>query len=642
MEFLPSKIVADTLLQQYLKNVHSIAHILHWPSFQRRYEDFWTTVVMGIEPPASQPAIVFAVMFTAVASMTEEDAASSFSQPKRDVLITFQMGTEFALSKAQCLRTTKVETLQALVTYLIPMCRSEISRAHSVLVGTAIRLAECMGLHRDPAETYGLSPVDAHVRRMIWYQLCFLDIRTCESQGPRPGVRREDFDTKFPLNINDADLLSPVCTESTVFTDMTTTRIRFECNEMHRVIWVDRIRLEKKQANLVHVLAKIESFRKAMEAKYYPMLDEKVPLQRFTKLLMSVLLLRMHIIVLHRYHNSVNVRIPDRLRQIIITSGTQHLEAGVSLETLPELLPWRWYAGASQQWHTALLLLIEVFVYPMRKEADRIWRVIDYVFEPDLSLSRVMKARMILSDLRDRTAVYRNIRKIRAPISMSKRGLRKPLYGPREGTDAPLPTSIYSENSREGAALPATHSMTSQGVNQDRRDSNWCDHDGIYATSSDGYRNAPMCSANSPHQTADPTIHSWSFDAPATYLFKPPKDKSSPPNTAGSPSRDMVSSPSEGGTSDSWPPYINPGQQGWPGPTAQHPGFYHKPSREMSTAAAAEVAAMSSIPVPGVDLVVTDDVDAAMQSVSEVNNATSYKEDLMMVDIDWVRLQYLE
>lgn len=109
----------------------------------------------------------------------------------------------------------------------IPLCRSEVSRAHSALAGTAIRLAECMGLHRDGSH-YGLDAVEIHVRRLVWYQLCFLDIRTCESAGPRPQIRKEDFDTKFPLNVNDAELESsnPPTRDAEYWTDMTFTQMR--------------------------------------------------------------------------------------------------------------------------------------------------------------------------------------------------------------------------------------------------------------------------------------------------------------------------------------------------------------------------------------------------------------------------------
>lgn len=83
--------------------------------------------------------------------------------------------------------------------------------------------------------------------------------------------------------------------------------------------------------------------------------------------------------VLHRYHNSVVAPMPDRLRSIMLASGTTCVETAVALETVPELKPWVWYTGAYQQYHTAFLLLMEVYVYPQRKEADRIWACLDYV-----------------------------------------------------------------------------------------------------------------------------------------------------------------------------------------------------------------------------------------------------------------------
>jgi hypothetical protein len=130
-----------------------------------------------------------------------------------------------------------------------------VSRAHSVLLGAAIRMAECMGLHRD-GEAYGMNPLETHVRRLIWHQLCFLDIRTCEAQGPRPTIRRDDFDTKLPLNIDDIDVHAsgkpPIWTHR--WTDATFSLIRFEINEMMRTIWVDRPRIERRKISLTAVL----------------------------------------------------------------------------------------------------------------------------------------------------------------------------------------------------------------------------------------------------------------------------------------------------------------------------------------------------------------------------------------------------
>ncbi len=168
------------------------------------------------------------------------------------------------------------------------------------------------GAHRD-GEAYGMNPLETHVRRLVWHQLCFLDIRTCESQGPRPAIRRDDFDTKFPLNIDDIDLHAtgkrPVSADR--FCDSTISLMRFEVIEMFRTIWVDRPRIEQRTISLTTVLGKIEKFRTHL-SKYDKYLDDRIPLQKYAKIVKALLLSKLHIMVLHRYHNSVSAPMPDR------------------------------------------------------------------------------------------------------------------------------------------------------------------------------------------------------------------------------------------------------------------------------------------------------------------------------------------
>lgn len=74
---------------------------------------------MGIEPVGSLQAIVFAALFSGAVSMSDEQIYGSFTVEKREVVEHFQQGTEIALSRAHLLRTTKVETMQAFVMYLV-------------------------------------------------------------------------------------------------------------------------------------------------------------------------------------------------------------------------------------------------------------------------------------------------------------------------------------------------------------------------------------------------------------------------------------------------------------------------------------------------------------------------------------------
>jgi hypothetical protein len=203
-----------------------------------------------------------------------------------------------------------------------------------------------MGLHRDGTH-YGLSPVEVHVRRIIWYQLCFLDVRTCESTGPRPQIRKDDFDTHFPLNVNDEDLESanPPMVDSDHWTDMTLCRLRFEINEMHRVIWMERPRLEKKKTSLTAVLGKVQQFISATDKRFMPMFDKDKPIHNMALITYRLLTLRMHIMVLHRYSSNHARKMPERLRKILLTSGVQQVECAIMVETAPSLKPWSWYCG---------------------------------------------------------------------------------------------------------------------------------------------------------------------------------------------------------------------------------------------------------------------------------------------------------
>lgn len=364
------------------------------------------------------------------------------------------------------------------------MCRDEISRAHSVLVGMAVRLAECMGFHRDPEE-YDYGPVESHVRRMIWYQLYFLDLKTSELQGPRPAIRREDFSTKFPINMDDTEI-STAKTRSIIdmprWTDMTYTRIRFECQEFRRMLFRDRVRLEKKKVGLTQVIAKIEAFRKATYAKYGPLIHvpDPTPIQKAAQHMLSILLARAYIFVLQRYLNGVAFNVPERLRQIAVTYGTRMLEDSMELETSPELSLWAWYQSAFNPYHVTLLLLMEVWCNPTIQEADRIWRCLDYVFEvsslaPELCESgksqdirrRDTKARLLLTIVRDRMIAYQERRRLKVPTNMADPKTLPPVLERRKSYAASFKTeasdkeceSTASQQSQYQTAVPQHGSL---------------------------------------------------------------------------------------------------------------------------------------------------------------------------------------
>ncbi|KAJ5281729.1 hypothetical protein N7478_007101 [Penicillium angulare] len=411
VNYIPSRKISDRLLSRYWTSVHPVARILHGPSFAHRYETLWENIDNGNIVAPSLAALVCAILFSAV----------------------LKLGVEASIGRSQLLKSTKLEPLQAFVAYLLAMCIDDVSRALSVLTGMVVRQAECMGLHRDPSE-YGFSSTECQVRGLVWYQICYLDLKTSEIQGPRPFIHYDGYTTKLPLDIALLAKTSPG--GKPAWNDMIFSMIRFECQEMQRKCLVLRDRVDLKKTSLTKALSKIEAFRVSMDSKYGPFLNAASPsaMQRLAHQVMKLFTNLLYLITLHRYMNSVTYRVPDRLRQIVLSKGTDALEAAVELETSEDLKEWSWYSGSYQQYHAAFLLLVEVFTYPMRREANRIWRCLDFIFaevlvhvQPlntgangptlqDIIAHRDTKARYILTLLCKRMRAYHKAKGLKNPV----------------------------------------------------------------------------------------------------------------------------------------------------------------------------------------------------------------------------------
>jgi acyl-CoA thioesterase len=118
---LPARVVVDRLLAHYWVTVHTIARTVHRPSFERQYQNFWIRVNMGMEPRSSFQAVLFAALLSSVVSMSEDMLRVEFGVEKQTMVASFRQGAEAALARANFLRTTKLETLQAFVMYLVSL-----------------------------------------------------------------------------------------------------------------------------------------------------------------------------------------------------------------------------------------------------------------------------------------------------------------------------------------------------------------------------------------------------------------------------------------------------------------------------------------------------------------------------------------
>jgi hypothetical protein len=81
-----------------------------------------------------------------------------------------------------------------------------------ILSGSIIRIAMSMGYHRDGTH-FSLSPFETEMRRRIWWQIVLYDIKLGIDIGLTQSYIPKSFDTKQPLNLNDADLFRDATSE---------------------------------------------------------------------------------------------------------------------------------------------------------------------------------------------------------------------------------------------------------------------------------------------------------------------------------------------------------------------------------------------------------------------------------------------
>ncbi|KAH6867856.1 fungal-specific transcription factor domain-containing protein [Thelonectria olida] len=128
-----------------------------------------------------------------------------FQEDRQTLLDRYRYGVEQALAKANVVSSPDIPALQALTLYLI-CARQSIDKQYVwSMTGFLIRLAMKFGLHRDPV-AFGLPPFMSEMRRRLWWQIRTLDVRTAEDNHTDPLICEHTVDTKYPANLNDADL----------------------------------------------------------------------------------------------------------------------------------------------------------------------------------------------------------------------------------------------------------------------------------------------------------------------------------------------------------------------------------------------------------------------------------------------------
>ncbi|CAK7275392.1 hypothetical protein SEPCBS119000_006670 [Sporothrix epigloea] len=194
------------LWQIYLDNVDPLLKVTHTPSLQSRiidavarpnFEDIDSTLEV----------LMFGVYCVAVYSMTPSECQAAFGSSKQTLLTSYQSACEQALLNSGFLRTSDRDCLTALFFYLISLGNCVSHHTLYSLLGAAMRVAQAMqiDIEAGPHSSAKMKPLEAELRRRLWWALVLFDARISELSNHSPTMLNPTWSCCVPLNANDLD-----------------------------------------------------------------------------------------------------------------------------------------------------------------------------------------------------------------------------------------------------------------------------------------------------------------------------------------------------------------------------------------------------------------------------------------------------
>ncbi|KFY07462.1 hypothetical protein V492_07124 [Pseudogymnoascus sp. VKM F-4246] len=379
---LPSQI--PYMWDVFIENVDPLTKVLHVPTMAKAIKEAKENLDCLSK---SIEALLFAIYYSVVTSMSQEEVKSSFGTDKSVLIDRYRFGVEQALARADFLNTSELVVIQAFALFLTCVRRHDQSKFVWSLTGLAIRLSIGLGLHRDGSKM-GLSPFDTEMRRRVWWSLCVIDVRASEDYGSEPAIQEGTYDTLFPLNVNDTDL-DPHATEPfpehVGVSDMTFCLIRYEvCKVMRHLPYATPraycCSQELASASTFEEKEKmVRDLHAHLETKYLQYCLNSGPLHWVAATVSRLVLAKMSIMIFFRGPDSPD-NLPQHIRDRLFIASIEINEYSRLLETGAATKKWGWLFHTYVHWHALVYILREICNRPRCPVTDRAWRAVDSSF----------------------------------------------------------------------------------------------------------------------------------------------------------------------------------------------------------------------------------------------------------------------
>lgn len=189
--FLPTREIADALVDAYFDKVHPNYMLFHRGTFQLRYESMWNEANKPIRDlDAGWICCAFMIFVFGAQALEHHDQQQSLQLQRRYVALVQSR-------VHQLISTSCLVNVQAIL--LLQLHQHNVSERNTawMLLGCASRMAIAIGMHRDGA-TGGFDSIEREVRRRVWWTLYVFEQNLCMVLGRPSAIDELEVTVNLP------------------------------------------------------------------------------------------------------------------------------------------------------------------------------------------------------------------------------------------------------------------------------------------------------------------------------------------------------------------------------------------------------------------------------------------------------------
>ncbi|KAH6885837.1 hypothetical protein B0T10DRAFT_85386 [Thelonectria olida] len=434
----------------YLRNVDPLMKVLHRPTITKALQNY-------TEPPIRRPfeastnAVIFAIYFCAVTSLTPEDCLRRLGESYDVVTRRYRNGIEQALAEADYLNSNELETLQALALYTSMIRCYSHNRSSWALTALLIRLAQGQGLHRD-GHGKRFTPFIAEMRRRLWYFCVVLDIRGSEDRGSDAILSYPGYNTIMPTPIDDDDFgpdsIGPLAPKESGPADNVILMCTAKCSS----IFGHMAHPPDSAAEAAHVTYTekdlVTHIRQLEEGFIHTAVPGHLP-SMYASEISRLVILKIWLNIQYPFTENVAPVRPRVSRETMLRTALSVMELRYRMTQREWQMRFAWWTDTYVQWHPLAVALAELCVQTEGELVDRAWEVVDQNFP---------KSRENIADYAQ-GALWRPIKKL---LKKAKAARAEALMGKLSINETPINETLTNgivTNETPITALPPPESI---------------------------------------------------------------------------------------------------------------------------------------------------------------------------------------